>query len=65
MAAQWVQTHGIYEGRWVDFGAPVPATPYIGDGVEYEPVMEQECPNCGQICYDGWNCPECGELLMG
>ena len=63
MAMQWLPAHDVYPGRWVD---PTDfSMPYLGDGAEYEPVMEQECPNCGQICYDGWNCPECGEPLMG
>jgi predicted RNA-binding Zn-ribbon protein involved in translation (DUF1610 family) len=66
MAMQWVPESGIYAGHWVDFDAPVPATPYIGDGVELENVQEMECPNCGEPCYrdDGWNCPECGDVLM-
>ena len=66
MSMQWVPEHGIYAGRWVDFDAPVYATPYIGDGGEFEDVQDMACPDCGARCTedDGYNCPECGEPLM-
>jgi len=66
MSMQWVPEHGIYAGRWVDFDAPVYATPYIGDGVEFE-GPKCTCPHCGKLCYtdEGWNCYDCGEPLMG
>ncbi len=44
---QWMPEHGIYAGRWVDFDAPVYATPYIGDGVEFE-GPECTCPSWGK-----------------
>jgi hypothetical protein len=64
MAMQWIPAHEIYPGRWVD---PTDfSMPYIGDGVEFEPLMESSCPHCGGSVYEteGWNCPECGEPLM-
>ena len=62
MAMQWIET--AFGGRWVDPTDFSP--PYFGDGVEFEALMEQERPHCGQICdeNDGWACMECGEPLM-
>jgi predicted amidophosphoribosyltransferase len=66
MAMKWIPEHGIYAGQWIDLDAPVLATPYIGDGVEFESVQEMYCHNCGAPVYrdEGWNCHECGEPLM-
>ena len=62
MAMQWIETD--FGGRWVDPQAPAFDVRDLSDGVGDEDPYSTECPHCGERCYDGWNCPECGEPLM-